>query len=90
MSRVSKQYVEYLDSLAPPLFKKCHRITKQEFESLLQDVKNVAEIYDCTPKSLKLIKIDFLKYSRIYDRNVQNRVSTQHHTEATIKSGDES
>ena len=54
MSRVSKQYVEYLDSLAPPLFKKCHRITKQEFESLLQDVKNVAEIYDCTTHLMEM------------------------------------
>ena len=62
------------------------RFTKVKPKKILQ-----LELEQYTaPKSLKLIKIDFLKYSRIYDRNVQNRVSTQHHTEATIKSGDES
>ena len=54
MSEVSKQYIDYLDSMDPQLFRSAHRITKQEFESLLEDVKDVAESYDCTTHLMEM------------------------------------
>ena len=44
--RVSQQYIDYLDSMDPRFFKSSHRITKKEFETLIQDCKNAAEYYD--------------------------------------------
>ena len=52
--RVKQQTRDYLDAMDPEFFKSAHQITKQEFETLIQDCKKAAEYYDCPSDILEM------------------------------------